>query len=532
MEKRFDPMTGQPIEQKEQQPQMRFDPMTGQPVQQAQPVQPQPIPQPVQPVQQAPQQPQMAFDPMTGQQIQQAPQQPQMAFDPMTGQPVQQAPQQPQMAFDPMTGQPVQSQAAPVKKKKKKAPFIIGGIVAAVLVVVVTIAVLAKSGIFLSPNDKIILATYNTFEDKTELTKAVDVSDILNSGKYTVAVNGGYGTNTIDCSYLVEKKSQQLKGNVAIGSYPNIDFDIFLADGKVDAYTSLVSNYLFEYDSKKTNTGYLMQSMPQSEIDEFNYSLQQLGNSGNLKDTDAGKLTEALLEDFRALKFEKVDAKEITIDDKSRLCAGYVTYIDTNTMKKFVDDMKNNTYKGADVDYDFDELYEAIDDMSDIYLTVYIYKNKLASINVKSNKYSNDAELIFHGGKARWQNLEILADGKSVCQLVGSNNGSEESYEVKSDGYTACSLTYDNKTGNIAFSADEVAMTGTIKKSKNEFSFTLDNLYGINGTVTISKGAKVVKPMAENTFDLGNASEDDIQNMAMDAVSSNPELSQFIGGMY
>ena len=60
----------------------------------------------------------------------------------------------------------------------------------------------------------------------------------------------------------------------------------------------------------------------------------------------------------------------------------------------------------------------------------------------------------------------------------------------------------------------------------------LDNLYGINGTVTISKGAKVVKPMAENTFDLGNASEDDIQNMAMDAVSSNPELSQFIGGMY
>ena len=525
MEKRFDPMTGQPIEQKEQQQQVRFDPMTGQPIQQApQPVQQsQPTPQPVQQAQPTPQPVQQA------QPVQAAPQQPQMAFDPMTGQPIQ----QPQMAFDPMTGQPIQPQAAPVKKKKK-APFIIGGIVAAVLVVVVTVLVLAKSGIFLSANDKIILATYNTIEDQTELTKAVNVSDILNSGKYTVAVNGGYGANTIDCSYLVEKKAQQLKGNVTIGSYPNIDFDIMLADGKVDAYTSLISQYLFEYDSNKTNTGYLMNSMSQSDIDRFNYSIQQLGNSGNLKNTDAGKLTEALLKDFRDLKFEKVDAKEITIDDKSRVCAGYVTYIDTNTMKKFVDDMKNNTSSEVDADDVFDELYETIDDMSDIYLTVYIYKNKLASVNVKSNKYSNDAEIVFHGGRARWQNLELLANGNSVCQLVGSNNGSEEKYEVKSDGNTACYLTYtyDNKSGSIAFSADDVSITGTIKKSKNEFSFTLDNLYGVYGTVTISKGAKVVKPMAENTFDLGNASEDDIQNMALEAVSNNPELSQFIGGMY
>ena len=43
MEKRFDPMTGQPIQPQpvNEQPQMRFDPMTGQPIQ------PTPAPQPV-----------------------------------------------------------------------------------------------------------------------------------------------------------------------------------------------------------------------------------------------------------------------------------------------------------------------------------------------------------------------------------------------------------------------------------------------------------------------------------------------------
>ena len=263
MEKRFDPMTGQPIQPQpvNEQPQMRFDPMTGQPIQ------PTPAPQPV---------PTPAPQP--------APQ-PQMQFDPMTGQPVQQTYQQQQYQQQPYQQQPYQPQMMPQPpKKKSKIGFVIGGIVAAVVLIAIVLVAVVKAGVFLSPNDKVLLAVTNTFKDQTMLMEDLDISDIVCSGKYTVGINGSYEGSALDCSYMVTPKSQQIKGSFSTSGIPTVDLDVVVADGKVQAYTSLIDKYLFEYNYEGTNTGYLMQQIPSDQLQMLNDSLKEMETAGNLDD--------------------------------------------------------------------------------------------------------------------------------------------------------------------------------------------------------------------------------------------------------
>ena len=138
------PMQPQMGQQPPMQPQMGQQPPVQPQMGQQPPVQPQMGQQsPVQPqMGQQPQQPQKRFDPMTGKPIEEAPQEvapgPQKRFDPMTGRPLG-APAQPQQApagptpqlqpikkkFDPMTGEPIKDDIkpqAPVQQPGPQAP--------------------------------------------------------------------------------------------------------------------------------------------------------------------------------------------------------------------------------------------------------------------------------------------------------------------------------------------------------------------------------------------------------------------------
>ena len=513
MEKRFDPMTGQPIQPQpvNEQPQMRFDPMTGQPIQ------PTPAPQPVPtPAPQPAPQPQMQFDPMTGQLVQQTYQQQQYQQ-----QPYQQQPYQPQMMPQP-------------PKKKSKIGFVIGGIVAAVVLIAIVLVAVVKAGVFLSPNDKVLLAVTNTFKDQTMLMEDLDISDIVCSGKYTVGINGSYEGSALDCSYMVTPKSQQIKGSFSTSGIPTVDLDVVVADGKVQAYTSLIDKYLFEYNYEGTNTGYLMQQIPSDQLQMLNDSLKEMENAGNLDDSKAADLAKVLLSDYRSnVKFEKVAEKDIMIDEKTRSCKGYIALIDRQILRRFVDDMKAEVEENnSNVTTNFDELYEAIEEMPDMYVTVYIYKNKLAGINMKPTTEDSDMEILFHGGTTRWQNIELLSDGVSLAQIVGTTSGKSETFELKGNGVTVATITYERTTGLFTINADGTYLSGTINRTGKELSVSLDYFQGLSGTVSFKKGATIEKPTAEKTFDVGNATESECQSILMEIAGSGSALGDLLYGSY
>lgn len=526
MEKRFDPMTGQPIQPQpvNEQPQMRFDPMTGQPIQPTpapQPV-PTPAPQPVPtPAPQPTPQPQMQFDPMTGQPVQQTYQQQQYQQQPYQQQQYQQQPYQQQMMPQPT-------------KKKSKIGFVIGGIVAAVVLIAIVLVAVVKTGVFLSPNDKVLLAVTNTFKDQTMLMEDLDISDIVSSGKYTVGINGSYEGSALDCSYMVTPKSQQIKGSFSTSGIPTVDLDVVVADGKVQAYTSLIDKYLFEYNYEGTNTGYLMQQIPSDQLQMLNDSLKEMENAGDIDDSKAADLAKVLLSDYRSnVKFEKVDEKDIVIDEKNRSCKGYMALINKEILRKFVDDIKAEVEENnSNVTTNFDELYTSIEEMPDMYVTVYIYKNKLAGVTMKPTTEDSDIEILFHGGTTRWQNIELLSDGVSLAQIVGTTSGKSETFELKGNGVTAATIKYDRATGLFSLDANGTYLSGTISRSGKELSVSLDYFQGLSGTVSFKKGATIEKPTAEKTFDVGNATESECQSLLIEIAGSGSALGDLLYGSY
>lgn len=277
-----------------------------------------------------------------------------------------------------------------------------------------------------------------------------------------------------------------------------------------------------------------MQQIPSDQLQMLNDSLKEMENAGDIDDSKAADLAKVLLSDYRSnVKFEKVDEKDIVIDEKNRSCKGYMALINKEILRKFVDDIKAEVEENnSNVTTNFDELYTSIEEMPDMYVTVYIYKNKLAGVTMKPTTEDSDIEILFHGGTTRWQNIELLSDGVSLAQIVGTTSGKSETFELKGNGVTAATIKYDRATGLFSLDANGTYLSGTISRSGKELSVSLDYFQGLSGTVSFKKGATIEKPTAEKTFDVGNATESECQSLLIEIAGSGSALGDLLYGSY
>ena len=120
---------------------------------------------------------------------------------------------------------------APKKKGNKIA--IIAGVVAAVVVVGgVGVFAAVKTGVFLSPSKKVLLAGAKTVSDMGSLGETLKDCVSLYSDEYTLKMDLSMNEGDISMEGRSSKEQKQIKGNLNISGAPSIDF---LADKGYDS---------------------------------------------------------------------------------------------------------------------------------------------------------------------------------------------------------------------------------------------------------------------------------------------------------
>ena len=555
---KFDPITGEMIndtpenEVQEQaaskQENMAFDPITGELVSQKteavaveepakeEAVVEQPVEQISQPVQEA--QPSGGFDPMTGKPLGQA-SQPSGGFDPMTGKPLgQQA--QPSGGFDPMTGKPMEQQAQPEKKKKNiMLPFI--GI--AVAVVVVLAVGLVVSGAFSGPAGKIRKAATNTFQEMPHLVKDLQGISMLASSEYTLGAKMTMEEESMEAEFRSKASEKQVYAKINLDDIPEMTLLAGVDKSEVKLQVPELLDQVFVYNFKGKNNGYLMEEVDEEELELVNSLLEDL----NADTIDAkkfyGELTTVILDEFNALEFEKADKEEYRVDGEKRTCSGYIAEITEDNMiniidgleevvNKYVDEEMNELLEesGESIEDVFDDMRDEFEDMDEIELSFYLYKNMLACVKMENTDTDSIIEIMFKGGDYRIQNIEIVEEteyGEYSYEMKGSTSDSTEKFKFISNGNkdNALEIEYDYKSGDFEIQQDsysDINIKGNLKGSASkivikfeELEYDYDILDGAELEVTLSSSVKMGK-FSGKEFDLGNASEDDFEDLADD----------------
>lgn len=518
----FDPMTGMRVGADTQQSQATggFDPMTGKPIG-------------------AEIQSSGGFDPMTGMRIGADAQQSQTTggFDPMTGKPIG-AETQPSGGFDPMTGKPLEA-AKPVNKKKILVPVIVG---AAVLAIAAIVVFIINSGLFLGPAGKIQKAMANTLKEKPHFIEDLQGLEMLTKDEFMLTAKATMGDESVEAEFRSKAGEKQIYGKIDVE-----DMDVSILAGidksKVKVQIPEVDKRVFVYDFKGKNKGYLMEEVDEEELEMVN----SLFESVNSKDYDVDKfykgLTDVTVKEFESLKFEKVEKEKYRVNGDKRSCTGYKTEITEDNMVNIIDGFEEVFTKqcskemlemleeqGESIDEVFEELREDVEDMDDIELSFYIYKNKLACIKMENTETDQVIEIAFQGGDYRLQNIKITKEyerSEYTYEMKGSVSGTKEKLKFIENGNkdNALEIEYDYKNGDFSIQKEgygNIDIEGNLKASKSELAITLDQFY-YNGTslggakleLTLSKKAKMGKYSGKE-FNLGNASEDDWEDLADD----------------
>lgn len=550
---KFDPMTGELIPDEEMNNEAEgeiigYDPMTGEPIRKA--------PQ-TEEVKEETEGEIVGYDPMTGEPIRKAPQTEEVkeefeqvvGYDPMTGEPIRANTKnnQSEMNFDPMTGLPMvynggnntyDTGKAGVKKSgNKKFIWAIGAVILVAIVIVVLVGV--GQGWFLSKGNKVLLATANTFKGTSKLVEDLDATGILASGKYTIGAEVEAEIDEedfkLEVMYADNKKEKRLSGECSYYYIPDIGGVVALTESELKFQGSpIIDDYVFIYNYIEEKDGEIIDLLDELLWEDSGEACIELVDYGCQKlytgEEFVKEIAQVVREEYELLEFEKVDKKEFEIGGKDRKCKGYRTEItednlvhilenlqelvkeDSENLEDLLEEITGESVSAEDL---IDEIADEID-FSDIELTFYIYRNKLACIEIEAEE---DFELLFIDEDKNSKSIELVYEDEKVLEFVASSEGHEEHYSIESIGAELGSIEYDYKSGDFEFEIlnGVVACEGSIQSDTKEKILEISDLevegenFG-SGIVYVRSGAEMQEFDGEE-FDVGNASESDFEDL-------------------
>jgi len=507
---KFDPMTGQPIPEGNEQP--KFDPATGKPVQQ-----PQNGP---------------SFDPMTGQPVNNTQNRP--SFDPMTGQPVNQTPYQGQ-SFGNVPN-------TPQEPKKKTALYL--GIGAVALVALLVILLVVKvAGMFGSPSTKIEKALINTFKESSVMDTSV-LTESADDLQVDVEFSGKADGVNVDANinYAKTKKEMSLTGDIGV-SVVSMDFNFYMNQSKVCFDMNGLSSPIY-YDFTKEKDGDLEDLLDGAvTFDQIDTVLKTLADSDSL----VSDIKKANSKALATLEFEKVDSEKFEVNGKDVKCSGYVTTLDKDAVEAILEEYKTaldnheeivelvEELSGTDLEDMIEQITDDITDEAEVDITFYLYKNQIAAI-ILEEKGGDEIEILFEGGSFPTQNMKVKSGKETVYEVKGEEEDGVITQEVYQYGEKTSKMEYDKNSGEISLTYSDdysgsLTISGTYEKTKGGFTLEFDDieydtysyyasdLEDFKLTIAVTKGANIEKVDTEDALDLGNADEDELMEFAEDVAS-------------
>lgn len=488
----------------------------------------------------------MKFDPMTGQPIPEGNEQPK--FDPATGQPIQQPGNQP--AFDPVTGQPINQtpyqgqsfNSTPEKPKKKTGLYI--GIGAVVLVAAALIFLVVKvAGMFGSPATKIEKALANTFKESSVFDTSV-ITESADDLQVDVEFDGKVEGVKIDAdlSYAKTNKEMSISGEVG-ASIISTSFNFYMNQSKVCFDLKGLSNPVY-YDFTADKDGDLEDLMGGDfTFDQIDAVLKTIADSDSL----VSDFKKAYSQSLKKLDFEKVDSEKFEVNGKDVKCTGYSTTFDKDAVDDMLEAYKEafdkhedivnliESLSGTDFEDALDSLTDEMDKDSKLEITFYLYKNQVAAI-VLEPKGEETIKILFEGGSFPTQNMKVKSGKTTIYEVKGEEKKGVITQEVYTNGAKTSELEYDKNSGELTltysdeYGYSELTMSGTYEELKNGFKIEFDNIdydsyysseiEDFNLMVQVTKGANIEKiDIDDDAVDLGNADEDELEDLVSDIAS-------------
>ena len=458
---------------------------------------------------------------------------------------VSEAADQTERRFDPMTGEPIDpSKASPAvsntayssdaesKKGGFDPKFIIFGVIGLAIIAAI---VFVLTQVLFSKRVRVEKAIAKTMNVDSQLFKdGKNLYNILKGKSYSV-------TATIDAddygsasgSLVVDDKDKQVSAKVEIEDIPEFSVLAGIDSKSVKLEVPEFSDYLFVYNYTEDKNGYITDMMSDSDIESLDSACKVIYEYSAGSDEYTKKVAKLTRDYEKKLKWKKTDAKTYKVNDKKVKCKGYTTTIEKDLMLDYWDDFTdlyleefddlNKEMKNlADTDLkdSFKDVRDELKSMKDIDVSFYIYKGALAAIDIDAGKNGNGA-ILFKGGDYRAQNIVIEADGDEVFELKGSKNKDKESYTLCADGEDLCELTYDTKKGVLEIEYedwyDSYDYEFNIKSSGSSFTISSDEMEvegeDVSFALEINNSGKIQKYTNKDEFDLGNADEDDFEDL-------------------
>lgn len=459
-----------------------------------------------------------------------------MQFDPMTGEPID-----PEAKFDPMTGKPLYSNNGKQGKTGKKIA-IIGG-VTAVAAIGLTVFGAVKSGIFFSDSTKVLMATTNTVRDMKHFSDIVKSAEILSSGKYTTTIHAGLEDTEAEAQILRGKAKVQIAAQVEFPDSDQVSALAELNEREARLEVPVLSDKMFAYNYREEKGGYLADEGVLENVDEV---LQLAGQAlGEEKDVQKmwKELVSSLSEEWKEVEVVKRNPEEYEVDGKFRKCKGYTVSLTEENMEDLLsvtEDIVTDYYDSKlceeMLSNIFSELEYIIEDMPDVDVTCYVYKNKLAAVGLEVDR--NEMEIQFLGGKTRFQNMEISVEDETVIEVEGETEGSAEVMTVYIEGEEALEMEYDRKSGEYKIEVPQADMeiSGVFLADKKKMELSADTVevYGnwldVDCLLSIRKGAEF-REFEGDVFDVGEASKSELEDLGeelMEQIEEDENLEDFL----
>lgn len=486
----------------------------------------------------------MKFDPMTGEPIPDEPQGEEWQFDPETGRPLHGGTAGGPRRFDPMTGEPIYDDTfdeeprfdpdtgKPLKKSGGLKKWMV-----AVPVVVVVAAVafftFGRNGLAIGKAATVATAAARTFQDQSAFVEAFEPISVCSEDQYTVSVDVDveddyYGSTSVSVEYAAKANQKQISGDLYTSGL-NLDFLVDIDSKEVKAQIPALSSSIFVYNYSDKKTGYITEVLSDSEIEAIDRVCETIASTKKQKE-QIQEIKKIMTNAGKSLKFESASSAQYEVDGKDRTCKGYTTVIDEDyvddvlyEVEDFIDEYYGDLvsmYDDEAMDDLYDEMESSFEGMPEIGMTFYIYQKELAC--VKLDVDGESIEVIFHGGDARMDDVEVVYDDETVLEFTRETSGSDEIYSLWIEGSQYGQLTYDISTGDFAgyamVSGEVFHVSGNIQSSKNSLTVEVDSIYvsgedtGVSVVFSVSPGADMQK-LSGDEFDLGNASLDELEDL-------------------
>lgn len=437
-----------------------------------------------------------------------------------------------------------QQTKTPKKGVPKKLLLGIGigcGAVAVVGVIIFVVSQLLMS----NPIAKIGTAAVNTFESG-EFAKAFDPTGILKPDGMGVELLLEVDGESIGMNVAYQQSKNRKIANAKVdldidGEKLALEGTVELDEDRLALGVPQMGDTIYTYYYTRENDGFLIDQMDDDAIEMLNEGLTKIYEFGSTGDSEEAQkaMVNLITEELNALEIEELEKDKFEVNGKDVQCGGYMLTITEDNMLNIVDgmagiyeeyysesmdDLLDEMYVDAD-DY-FEELEYSFEDMPDIELSFYLYKMQIACIKMEADGEDGSVYVYFYGGDYPTQNMEVIAeyddDEYSICKVEGSVKNQVETILLEVDEEEICEINYNQKTGELEVSGEdyyEFDLSAVVNRKGNTLTLEVNEfeMYGVDasGSIVIT-GDVNVKSLSGEEFDIGNASEDDFEDLADD----------------